>query len=306
LRTKYPFVRSSKAYYAQHNFVHWILQQFFIGAFLLSLGSVVFIGVLTARAEEIIYFGARVDVPPFSFKRGDNWMGYSVELCNRIFEQYRTDIGMGSDELILKFEQVDANNRFKLLESPENKIQALCGATTVTINRMKDHHFTLLTFVSGASVMKRRETDVGQLSRPLNKYSNVKVSFVGDTTTEDHVKRLLGGAVITKRFNNHIDAFAAFENDKVDFYFGDRLILRQFLLDSKNPEKYLLAPGFLSYEPYAIAIRKENNDLWQAANAVLAEIFRKGEIKVIYRKWFENAQKSALLKALFELNKIPE
>lgn len=261
----------------------------------------------TPADQKTVYFGARTDVRPFSFREDGKWNGYTIELCKKIFNQYSKDQSIkGGPELLLAFEHVNAATRFSSLKKEGGKIQAVCGATTVTIERMKTYNFTLLTFISGASVIKRKNIDVRQLLRPMDKNADMKVCFVGDTTTEVYLDQMLGDSIKLLQKDDHNQAFSALKNGEASFYFGDRIILRQLLHEHNNPQDFVLAPGFLSYEPYAVAVRKQNADLLYSANKALARLYRSGEIYEIYHRWFGDAQMSSLLKALFELQKIPE
>jgi len=265
----------------------------------LSLPGAAF-GQGTATSQ--IIFGAREDTAPFAYREGVEFKGYTIDLCHKIFEQYKQN--KGDPNLELKMIPVDAKTRFEAFK--DKRIQALCGATTVTIERMKDYHFTLLTYLSGASVMKRIGTRVDALNEPRNN-KGVKVSVVADTTTEAHVRDLLGVSVSIIKKVNHLEAFKALQDGTVDFYFGDRMILRERLRGEKNQDAYILAPGFLSYEPYAIAIQKDNDELLQAANAALAALYRsETDINRIYKRWFGSTKMSDLLKAMYAIQKIPE
>jgi ABC-type amino acid transport substrate-binding protein len=250
----------------------------------------------------MIVFGGREDAAPFSYWDGSEFAGYTIELCHKVFEKYKED--QGNQNLKLEIVPVTAKDRLAALE--QGRIQALCGATTITVSRMRAHHFSLMIYLSGASVMKRLGTEAAKLDNPKYLKQKIKVSYVGDTTTEAHVKRLLGASVSPLGKTNHMEAFEALQNEEVDFYFGDRAILRERLRKAEDPSAFILAPGFLSYEPYAIAIHRANHDLLFAANAALAALYRTGEIDKIYKRWFGDAQKSDLLKSMFKLHQIPE
>ncbi len=78
--------------------------------------------------------------------------GYSVRLCKRIYEALLADGKVSGVRVVPVSTQRDAtDNRFKMLADKE--IDILCGATTVTLERMRDFRATLFTFLSGASVI---------------------------------------------------------------------------------------------------------------------------------------------------------
>jgi len=274
------------------------------------------VSVQERRDGNTIYFGAVEETAPFSYKKEGHWIGYTIDLCRRIYRAFVADHverggpSAGRDdleaELEPKFLAIEPAERFKALRM--GKIDALCEATTITVGRMKDVNFSLMTFVSGAGLMSKRDTSIGDLQRSRRGSNPVNVGYVKETTTASFVKHLLGSIVKPVRFDNHDQAFQALKNGTIKFYFADRSLLRDRMQNLAKDEAadFKLAPGFLSFEPYAIPVRKENDRLLWIANKTLAELYRSGEINRIYEIYFPDSQKSELLRSLFQLNAIPE
>ena len=262
-----------------------------------------------AAADEVetIRLGVRPDAAPLSFQQNGKWVGYSVNLCSLILDAYDDALpeGKGAEAA---FVPVTAANRFELLKNGE--IDMLCEATTVTISRMESHHFTLLTFVSGAGGIKKKQTTIRALKGKSSRALGIKVSVVEGTTTQAQVEKLLGYAVVFPEdpVPNHDAAFELLRKGEVELYVGDRVILREKLLNQDDRDDYDLSAGFLSYEPYAIAIRHGREDLLQIANATLARLYRDGDdgIKPIYDLWFKDSKMSKLLWSMYQLQKLPE
>ncbi len=284
------------------------------GTRLLSLvwaGALIWGGLGPPPAEanegqtELIRLGVRQDAAPLSFMKDGRWAGYSVDLCSRILDAYEKGLPAGRT-VEKEFVPVTAANRFDFLGG--GRVDLLCEATTVTVSRMEAHHFSLLTFVSGAGAIKRKKTTLGTLEDLSKRPLGIKVSVVDGTTTKARVEDLLGYAVVFPQpsAQTHEDAFELLRHDEVALYIGDRVILREKLRGRDDRDDYMLSAGFLSYEPYAIAIRHGREDLLQAANATLAGLYRDGGIKPIYELWFGDAKMSDLLRAMFELQKLPE
>lgn len=256
---------------------------------------------------ETIRLGVRPDAAPLSFLQDNTWVGYSVDLCTRIVAAYDESLpdGRGAEP---SFVPVTAANRFEFLKSGE--IDMLCEATTVTISRMESHHFSLLTFVSGAGGIKKKQTTIRALKGKSTRALGIKVSVVDGTTTQAQVEKLLGYAVVFPKdpVPNHDVAFELLRKGEVELYVGDRVILREKLLNQDDRDDYDLSAGFLSYEPYAIAIRHGREDLLQIANATLARLYRDDEegIRPIYDLWFKDSKMSRLLWSMYQLQKLPE
>lgn len=250
----------------------------------------------------VLRFGARSDAAPLSYFESGEWKGYSIELCERIFDTYQKM--NAKQKLVREWRPVLAKDRFEALDNGE--IDILCGATTVTIEKMKNHRFTLLTFISGAGVMKRKDTSIEQLQSPKKQEKKVRVSVVEGTTTEERVRSLLGHSIALVPMATHDKAFQALQDGTASFYFGDREMLRERLKHAEDRDDFVLAPGYLSYEPYAIPVSMKNDSLHHAANKTLARLYRDREIQKIYRDWFGEGEMSPLLTSLFDLMRIPE
>lgn len=282
----------------------------------LSLASLIFAGSIfgvlpAAQAQsadeklEIIRFGVRKDAAPLSFMQDGKWVGYSVNLCSLILDAYQKQLPDGKS-VKAEYVPVTASNRFEFLKT--SKVDALCEATTVTISRMKSHHFSLLTFISGAGGIKKKETTIRALKGKSTRALGIKVSVVDGTTTQDQVADLLGYAVVfpEQPVPTHDAAFELLRKGDVELYVGDRVILREKLLKQDDRDDYDLSAGFLSYEPYAIAIRHGREDLLHIANATLARLYRDDGIKPVYDLWFKDSKMSKLLWSMYQLQKLPE
>lgn len=282
----------------------------------LSLASLIFAGSIfgvlpAAQAQaaddnlEIIRFGVREDAAPLSFKQDGKWVGYSVNLCSLILDAYRKQLPDGKS-VKEEYVSVTAANRFEFLKN--RKVDALCEATTVTLSRMKSHHFSLLTFISGAGGIKKKETTVRALKGKSTRARGIKVSVVHGTTTREQVADLLGYAVVfpEQPVPTHDAAFELLRKGDVELYVGDRVILRERLMKQEDRDDYDLSGGFLSYEPYAIAIRHGREDLLHVANTTLARLYRDDGIKPVYDLWFKDSKMSKLLWSMYQLQKLPE
>ncbi len=280
------------------------------------------------KAPSELIFGARADAPPLSYKEGENWRGYSIDLCNLIYAKYLEDYANHPDVKAADPDQVSRNQpNFVAVSAPERMdvmkkgaIDILCGATTVTIGRMKHVNFTLLTFISGASIMKKKTTDSSILQNTAkNDGAGAKITYVGCnegmafldcTTTDNYVTNRLGSAITPLPKQDHDQAFEALKKDEAQFYFGDRVILESRLRTlSKDASEYEIAPSFLTFEPYAIAIAKRNDLLLHSANSTLARLYRDADkesgINGIYFNHFNNEQ-SDMLKTMYRLQALPK
>jgi ABC-type amino acid transport substrate-binding protein len=270
------------------------------------LVSVLIVGlgaVNASAAAKDFKIGARADAPPMSYKdeKTGKFRGYSIDICNRIFERYSQNVG---SRINFKFVEVDAFDRFRRLESGE--ISAICGATTVTIERLRKYDFTFFTFLSGASVMAKIPPGKGLPSFGSALPSeDLRVAIVSATTTRDRMEQLLGTTVSIVPKKTHFEALAALEKDEVDLYVGDRVILQSVMEQRGDSTAKKVGSRFLTYEPYAIPIAVNERALLFAANQAIAELYRSGDIMTIFAGHFSDTAMSPMLDHMYQMFGIP-
>ena len=277
-----------------------------------------------AKHPSDLVFGAREDAAPMSFSdESGTWKGYSVDICRRIYAnyqeryQYKNSADTRIPDKNIGFTHIPALERMEAFI--DGRIDVLCGATTVTVKRMEYVDFSMLIFASGTGIMKKVETDSSVLANPGSQMEGeFTVTYVGCsndmryadcTTTDDWVNEHFASAVKPVPKVSHNDAFKALEADEAKFYVGDRVILERRLKSlGTDGKQYQIAPAFLSYEPYAIAVTKDNDLLLQSANAVLAHLYRnagkEGGIDQLYSIYFSGRQ-SEQLEAMYRILAIP-
>jgi len=265
-------------------------------------------GASVAGAGDVLTIGVRDDAPPFSWRDEDgHYRGFSVSLCKVIGESAK-ESGEFSD---YRFVGIDAKNRFDKLN--DNKIDILCGATTVTLERMRKFDFTLFTFLSGASYMYPAE--VGPIKHEDLKEKRIGV--LGDTTTEELVRKkvatMLDPSIKPESLSivvvdNHFDSIELLRKSEIDVYFADREILLSLrgVAQLEHKTDFRVASVYLSYEPYALAVRRDAADLLFRANQTLVMLFREREIFEIFREWFPGKAMSESLKQFYVLQQVPE
>jgi ABC-type amino acid transport substrate-binding protein len=90
-------------------------------------------------------------------------------------------------------------------------------------------------------------------------------------------------------------------------YFGDRAILLFLVARSDTPDKLRVAENYLTYESYALALPRGDDDFRFAVDRALSHIYRSGAIEEIFARSFTTrAQPSEILRALYVINGLPE
>ena len=209
------------------------------------------------------------------------------------------------DDIAIEYVPVSSTNRFEALSN--NTIDILCGATTKTISRGKLVDFTQLTFVTGATLLSLKDNAVDGISGLQGK----KVAVSKDTTTIDALKAELKESVSDAKVvpvENANAGMQALIKGEVDAFSADQVVLIGLVLTHEGEEKFAIASDIFSFEPFALAVRRNDSDFRLLADSVLAQLNRSGQITPIYSKWFGQFTKKipTLLQALYVLNATPE
>lgn len=255
------------------------------------------------KKSGIIALGHREASIPFSYL-GDNRqpVGYSVELCQRVAESVKRQLGLA--QLNIKWVQVVPENRMEKLISGEIDLE--CGSTTNTLSRQEQVAFSLLTFADGGSLMMKQ----GSTLKGLADMGGRTIGVVPGTTTERTLRDALSRHKVkakTVLLKDHADGVVAVMQGKVDAYASDRVILFGLVLGSGNQKNLRLTEELFSYEPYALMMRKDDPAFRLAVSRELARLYRSEEIYAIYDRWLGVfGTPGPLLKSLYFLNGLPE
>ncbi|NIO08678.1 MAG: transporter substrate-binding domain-containing protein [Deltaproteobacteria bacterium] len=250
-----------------------------------------------------IRIGYRKDQPPMSFTDLDGKpVGYSIDLCNRIVVGIKEKIGK---EVGIEWVAVSAENRFEAVT--KNQIDILCGSTTKTLSRAEKVDFTQLTFVTGASLLTLKSQGV----RELADLNGKNIGVVKNTTTGAVLKKMLRETMTDAKvvdMNTTKEGMEALQTGKIAAFSSDQVVLIGLILTAADPDKFSIASDVFSYEPFALAVRRNDADFRLVADRTLSHLYRSGLILQIYHKWFGrySERRPPVFDALYQMNATPE
>jgi len=234
------------------------------------------------RDTGTLLIGVRETSVPFSFLDAQKQpQGYSVDLCLRVADAIKSELK--PPRLDMRFVPVSSSSRIPALI--EGKIDLECGSTTNTRDRQKQVAFAYTTFVAGIKMLARKSANVNSVEDLRGK--NVVVTK--GTTSEKIIKtmndeRLLKINLIVS--NDHGDSFKAVEDGNAIAFPMDDVLLYGLISKSRKPDDFAVVGRYLSVEPYAIMLRKDEPQFEKIVNRALIDLFQSGEIRRIYAKWF--------------------
>jgi len=240
---------------------------------------------------------------PFSFIGDDGKpAGYSVELCAHVAA------GIGKQLAIpnLKTQWVKVTPANRLQSVVSGAIDLDCGTTTTSLSRQEQVDFSLMTFVDGGSLLVTQASGIVGIATLGGK----RVAVIPGTTTEKNLTAALADRGVTATIvpvKDHGAGVAALDTGAADAYASDRVILIGVGRTSKDPTKLSLITEFFSYEPYGLALRRNDADFRLAVNRALAGLYRSKDIVPLYEKWFGSMTTAGpLIAAMYLMNGLPE
>jgi glutamate/aspartate transport system substrate-binding protein len=249
--------------------------------------------------------GFRESSPPFSYLAANDPkpQGYSIDLCLRIVESVKKDLAL--PQLDVKWVKLTPENRIASVANGTVDIE--CGSTTKTLGRMAQVDFTVLTYLDGGSLLTVSAAKIKRLTDLAGK----RVAVIPGTTTEgavrDMVKKLGLQNVTLLGVKDHSEGVAALDDARIDAYASDRTLLAGLAVSSKNPAKLYLIEDFISYEPYALMVRRGDPNFHLAVDRALIRLYRSAEVVPIYEKWFGPfPEGGSLIAAVYVLNSVPD
>ncbi len=255
-----------------------------------------------AESGEIV-IGHRESSVPFSYLDANQKpVGYSIDLCMKIVDAVAAEL---DKELTVKYVPVNPKTRIALMAN--GTIDLECGSTTNNLTRQQQVEYLPVTFVTGTKILTRKDSGINSVADLDGK----AVALAQGTTNERAVLAAVEAAGMDVKVlpvRDHAEGMLSLETDRVDAYATDHILLFGLISKSKNPDDFAVVGDFLSFDPYALMVRRDDSAFELVGKKALAEVFRSGEINAIYAKWFDplGVPADPLLKAAFQLGALPE
>ena len=255
------------------------------------------------KAAKAINVAYSADSLPFSVN-GPNGapVGYSIDLCKRVIAQ----IGRAVGEPELKVNWIPGSVAERLQMVASGRAELECANTTQTQSRLANVDFSNLIFVDGGGLLVVAGAPINQVSDLAGK----RVAVLKGTTTEQRLNDMLRVRLINATVLPIADAnqgVAMLESGAADAYAGDKVKLVGLAVQSKDPSKLALVAEELSFEPYALAMPRNDSAFRLEVNKALTQVYVGGDIEKIFAQWLGKlGRPTGLLSAMFLLNSIPD
>jgi ABC-type amino acid transport substrate-binding protein len=244
----------------------------------------------------------RTDAAPFSFEENKQAAGYSIDLCRRVVGALEQQLGV--KELKIRWVPVTVQNRFETVAKGQADLE--CGASTVTLGRMKEVDFSSFTFVDGTGLLVKSSL----AAKGIGDLGGKKIGVIGGSSNEKALNEALKARVVNATVvpvKTRDDGLAQLEAGAIDAFASDRVLLIGLAGKAKDPKSLALLTDALSFEPYAIALPRGDWQMRLAVNTALSQIYRSGAIGEIFGRWFGAfGRPGPLVEMTFLFGSLPE
>lgn len=236
------------------------------------------------QASGVIVIGHRVGSLPFSYLDASlQPIGYSMDLCRAVVEAVKAQLNLPT--LKVKLVAVTSATRIPLVAN--GSVDLECGITTNTQERQKLVAFSVTTFVAQSRLLAKKSNNIRRLSDLRGK---PVVSTVSTTSiarlNEFNAQQRLGMRILAGK--DDPDSFLFVQTDRAVAYAMDDVLLYALMARNAQPQDYSVSDEALSVEPYGIMLGKGDPAFKRLVDDALIALFRSGEIKRLYHRWFES------------------
>ena len=225
-----------------------------------------------------LVIGTRTGSPPFAYVNKDNqWVGFSIDLVEQAIVPALSK-KLGKDIKVEKKESTPPT-RIPLLSS--NAVDLIAGTMTDTRARRDSVDFSLTFFVTGAQFLVKKGSPI----KGIQNIGGKRIAAQQGSTNARIVREKAPNAQL-REFPDQPAAFQALVQGQVDAYTNDGIQLAGLKAKAPKPDAWVIAGDFFSYEPYGMAMRKNDSDFRAVVNNGLMEAIESGKYFEIYDKWF--------------------
>jgi ABC-type amino acid transport substrate-binding protein len=270
---------------------------FAIALLLLSTPAWAQDGVLTGTLKTIndrgtILIGVRDSSIPFSYlNKAKQPIGFSVDLCHGIAADVAATLNVDLLEpdapawqkgVRIIYVPVASDERLPIVIS--GAIDLECGSTTATEERAKTVAFSPVFFLAGTKLLVRKDGGITSYRDLAGK--TVVVS--AGTTNGDVMKRLAARGAPAFSVVQSPDLPAAYETlaaGKAAAFASDDILLSGMIATRPDGKQFRVVGDYLSFEPYAIALRRNDADFADLVKRSFARMAEAGTLNALYSRW---------------------
>ena len=225
-----------------------------------------------------LIIGTRTSSPPFAYVNKNNeWVGFSIDLVEQA-------IVPGLSKKLnkpIKLEKKESAPATRIPLLTSNAVDLIAETMTDTQSRREQVDFSVTFFSTGAQFLVRKGSPI----KGIQSIAGKRIAAQQGSTNAKIVRERAPTAKLVE-FPDQPAAFQALAQKQVEAYTNDGIQLAGLKAKAPKPDDWAVIGDFFTYEPYGMAMRKNDSDFRQAVNVGLMDAISSGLYFQIYDKWF--------------------
>jgi ABC-type amino acid transport substrate-binding protein len=222
--------------------------------------------------------GTRTGSPPFAFiNKNNDWVGFSIDLAEQA-------IGPAISKKLgkpIKVEKKESTPQTRIPLLASNAVDLIAETMTDTQSRRESVDFSLTFFVTGAQFLVKKGSPI----KGIQSISGKRIAAQQGSTNARFIRARVPNARLLE-FPDQPAAFQALVQGQVHAYTNDGIQLAGLKAKAPKPQDWDIVGDFFSYEPYGMAMGKDDSDFRHIVNVALMDAIESGLYFTLYDKWF--------------------
>jgi len=210
-------------------------------------------------------------------------VGFSIELCKHVANAVKAKLG--TPNLNVRYNPVTSATRIPLVANGTVDIE--CGSTANMTSRQKQVGFSFTFFVPQFKWITRASGNI----TTADDLRGRTVAVTAGTNTALFVNKMNNEeklAMTILQGKDHAESFLLVETGRAWAWMEDDILIAGFRANAKNPADFKLLDKSYPSDPYALMIRRDDQQFKTLVDETLATLMRSGEFEKLYAQWFES------------------
>ncbi len=230
-----------------------------------------------------ITIGHREGSVPFGFyDEAGNWVGFSIDLGERLVEELEKSLGMD-----IEYIKTPVNPKTRIPLVANRTVDIVMGSSTHTIPRDDTVDFTITFFLTGSQLLVPKGSPIKDFEDLAGKRAGAATGSTNEKALRDaNAAGIINPAVDIIGVEEHPKGFLSLQQGKIDAYCTDGSLLAGMRQAAPNPEDWEVVGRLLTFDPYAYIVPEGDSDWRDFVNTFLIHLIKSGEFYEVYDKWF--------------------
>ncbi|MEM9509851.1 MAG: amino acid ABC transporter substrate-binding protein [Cyanobacteria bacterium P01_E01_bin.35] len=225
--------------------------------------------------------GTSKDALPFAYRNDHGELvGYSIDILELITRQLEQEY-----QREIELELVALSPRERIPQLIKGQVDIVCDASSFTWKRDRLIDFSFSYSSTGTRLLTKKGNDFWD----AESLANQKIGALAKTTNEQTIKRVQPLAEVV-RVKDRAAGYRALQNDEIDAFASDGILLESWLRNIPNPEDFQIV-GDYSREGIACMVAENNSQFLNTVNYSLIEFMQgfldnQPQYVTLFDQWF--------------------